>query len=186
MTTTAAHSPQGVVREARRLLNERGWNPLAGAFDANRNECSPSDPNAASYNAIGAIYAVIWPRERLLTGKDSDRVIPTDYVIRLLSHAIPQAPGTQETQPCRNNPPLDVAWIMLEKYEQASGRTLGEITALFDSAIELENSLESRFGRVEPLPLDIAHRRSCLTAQPSELSEPSEPPPGMAPGLGNA
>ena len=68
------------------------------------------------------------------------------------------------------------------KYEQASGRTLGEITALFDSAIELENSLESRFGRVEPLPLDIAHRRSCLTARPSEPSEP----PGMAAGLGNA
>jgi len=31
--------PQGVVREARRLLNEHGWNPLPGALDANGNEC---------------------------------------------------------------------------------------------------------------------------------------------------
>ena len=153
MATTPAQSPQGVVREARRLLSERGWNPLAGAFDANGDECSPSDPNAVSYSAIGAVYAVIWPRERLLTGQDSDRVIPADYVLRLLSHAIPQAPGTQKTEPCRNQPRLDIAWMMLENYEQTDGRTLDEVTGLFDRAVELENSLESQYGRVEPMPL---------------------------------
>ena len=80
MATTPAQTPQRVVREARRLLSERGWNPLAGAFNADGDECSPSDPNAVSYSTIGAVYAVIWPRERLLTGQDSDSVIPTDYV----------------------------------------------------------------------------------------------------------
>ena len=180
MATAPADSPQGVLHEARRLLNERGWNPLGGAFDANGGECSPSDPNAVSYNTIGAVYAVIWPDERLPTGEDSDKVVPTDYIVRLLSHAIPQAPGTRETEPCRNTPPLHVAWIRLENYEQSAGRTLGEITALLDRAVELENSLESRFGPVEPLPLDIAYQRSCPTA------EPSEPPPNIAAHHGNA
>lgn len=180
MATTPADSPQGIVREARRLLNERGWNPLGGAVEANGNECSPSDPSAASYSAIGAVFAVIWPEERLRSGDDSDRVIPTGYVVRLLNHAIPQGAGTRKAEPCRNTPPLDVAWFMIENYEQADGRTVDDMTALFDRAVELENSLESRFGPVEPLPLDIAYQKSCPTA------EPSEPPPNIAAHHDNA
>ena len=164
---TPADSPQEIMRGARRILNERGWNPLAGAFDTNGNECRPSDPNAVSYSTIGAIYAVIWPRERLLTDNDSDIVIPTDYILRLLSHSIPPTPGVEKTQPCRNKPPMHVAWMALEDYEQADGRTLDEITTLFDRAVELENSLESQYGRVKPMPLAIAHHRSCLLTEPS-------------------
>ena len=67
-----------------------------------------------------------------------------------------------------------------ERCQQSAGRTLGEITALPDRAVELENSLESRFGPVEPLPLDIAYQRNCPTA------EPSEPPPNTAAHHGNA
>ena len=160
LQTVLTDSAQGIVREARRLLNERGWNPLGGALDARGTECKPSDRGAQSYSITAAVYATVWPRERLESNNDSDRVIPTDYILRLLSHAIPQAPGTPKAKPCRNNPPLDVAWMLLEDYEQAQGRTVAEITALFDRAIELENELESLHGRIDPMPLDAAWRRS--------------------------
>ena len=70
--------------------------------------------------------------------------------------------------------------MMLQDYEQTDGRTLDEITALFDSAVELENSLESQYGRVEPMPLARAHQRSCRPA------EPSKPPSNIPANHGNA
>ena len=73
MATTPADSPQGVLHEARRLLNERGWNPLAGAVDANGGECSPSDPTLSATTLSARCTRVIWPNERLLTGKTPTR-----------------------------------------------------------------------------------------------------------------
>ena len=153
-------SPQGVVREALRRIRERNWNPLGGALDHHGAECDPSDDRAVSYSITAAVYAAVWTKQRIHAKSPSDKTIPTDYILRLLSHAIPHAPGTPQVKPCRNNPPMDVAWKLIEDYEQAKGRTLAEIMALFDRAVELENKLEALYGRIEPMPLDAAWRRS--------------------------
>ena len=165
--TVLTDSPQGIVREARRKIYERGWNPLGGALDARGAECEPSDPGARSYSITAAVYATVWPRERLEANDASATVIPTDYILRLLSHAIPEAGETPKAKPCRNSPPLGVAWMLLEAYEQADGRTLAEVNALFDRAVELENELESEYGPIEAMPLDVAYGRS-LSAMPEE------------------
>ena len=86
--------------------------------------------------------------------------------MRLLSHAIQQPPETRKTEPCRNNPPFEVAWILLEHYEQADDRAVHEIMALFDRAVEMENGLESQYGRVEPRPLAVALEKSTPRFQP--------------------